>query len=296
MRVLVMGCTGMLGAMVFRYLKKNPNLSVIGTSRVLKECVDNADIVFLDATDHNITYNINWQDFDFIINCIGAIKPTIDENDSHSVLNAIRLNALFPHKLVTLGPKVIHASTDCVFSGIINEFSMPGFRSAYKEDWITDAKDLYGRSKAMGDSSLAMNLRTSIIGPEFGSSKSLLEWFLNQSADGEVQGYTSHHWNGHTTFEWARIVETIIEKDLWQAGTYHIAGDSYTKAELLGLLKEYYEQNGRATASIKPVRRDDCNRTLATNYSTLLSHLHVRSLREQIRDMAERHCKGDFNE
>jgi len=294
MKVLVTGCTGMLGAMVFRYLKKNHHLKVVGTSRMLGDVANNNDVIFLDATDYSIAYNVNWHDFDFIINCIGAIKPTINEKDSASVINAIRLNALFPHKLVTLGPKVIHASTDCVFSGSINEFTMPGFRSAYKEDWETDAKDLYGRSKAMGDSPLAMNLRTSIIGPETGSSKSLLEWFLSQPADGEVQGYTSHHWNGHTTLEYARILETIIEQDLWMSGVYHIAGDSYTKAELLGLLKEYYEQYGRATASIKVVRKDSCNRVLATNYPTLLSKLHVKPLREQIDNMAARHCAGEF--
>ena len=191
-KVLVLGVRGMLGGMVFRYLKKNPNLSVTGTSRVLKDCVDNEDIVFLDAADRHIVYNLEWSSYDYIINCIGKIKPTIDENSPDSVIRAIRINAIFPHKLVMLGPRVIHASTDCVFSGSINEFSMPGFRSAYKEDWITDAKDLYGRSKAMGDSPLAMNLRTSIIGPEWGDGKSLLEWFLSQPADGEVQRSEEH--------------------------------------------------------------------------------------------------------
>ena len=218
-KVLVLGGTGMLGAACLEVLKKNKDLLVTGTSRSERQ-----GLVKFDAISSNLSELIESQNPDWIINCIGVIKPHINEKDSGSILNAIEVNSIFPATLANISEelniKVIQIATDCVYSGRIG---------GYNETELHDAEDVYGKTKSLGEviSSNVMHLRVSIIGPELGRSTSLLEWFRNQPHGQELNGFTDHLWNGVTTYHFARICEGIVSSDNFKSGLHHIIPGDY---------------------------------------------------------------------
>jgi dTDP-4-dehydrorhamnose reductase len=170
--------------------------------------------------------------WDVVVNCIGIIKQREEAKNS---LISITLNSLLPHKLAAVvsewGGRVIHFSTDCVFDGR---------RGHYSEDDISNAEDLYGKSKYLGEVSQAKNaltLRTSVIGRELSGFRSLLEWFLAQQG-GTVKGFKKHIYSGITTLYLSELVAFLIEKwpDLW--GLYQVAADPISKFELLSRIRD----------------------------------------------------------
>ena len=175
----------------------------------------------------------------YIINCIGVIKPKIDESDNASIQNTILTNSYFPLDLQKLsdqrGIKYIQIGTDCVFSGK---------DGSYKEDSYTDAEDLYGKSKIVGEIQGKNKLlsRSSISGPEEGNGYSLMNWFLKNS-DSSVSGYKNHSWNGITTLNFSRVVEGIIMNEDIDFKIQHlIPKNTITKANLLELFKEQFKK------------------------------------------------------
>ena len=164
---------------------------------------------------------------DFIVNCIGVIKPKIDEKNPNSIKETILTNSYFPMELQNLAfenqIKYIQIGTDCVFSGI---------DGSYTESSYMDAKDLYGKSKIVGELE-GMNkylIRSSIIGPEEGKGSSLMNWFLNNTQQ-EVSGYKNHLWNGVTTLNFAKVVEGFILSSEFNFKTQHlIPKNTITKA------------------------------------------------------------------
>jgi dTDP-4-dehydrorhamnose reductase len=189
---------------------------------------------------------------EFVINCIGVVKQTGAGKDP---VNAISINALFPHKLAGCcsknGVRVIHISTDCVFSGRSGQ---------YCEDDNADAEDLYGRTKYLGElreHESALTIRTSIVGRELSGRHGLLEWFLSQG-DGPVPGYARARFSGLTTFELANTIYGIIRSFPTLSGVWHIAGEPITKLDLLRLVNEVYHRN----TSIVPDSAFACDRTL----------------------------------
>jgi len=287
---LVLGVDGMLGHKVYDVLRQDPDLRIYGTTRRMSRLDDNKLFYF------NALYNddcIPWDDFDYIINCIGAIKPHIDEDNPCSVSDAIKLNSLLPQMLAGTSCRVIHASTDCVFSGDATKKFIRTFRNEYLETDDVDASDVYGRSKILGECPHNMNIRVSIIGPQLpdGGPKSLLEWYLAQDPDSTVDGYATHSWNGISTLQWARNAVTIIKGDLWQVGTFHTGSEMFDKAEILQLIKEAYAEHGVETAAIN-VRRDMTPKwmNLRTVEGMFYAELQMLSLREQIKEMAGDHC------
>jgi dTDP-4-dehydrorhamnose reductase len=257
-KVLVLGGTGMLGAACLEVLKKNKNLLVTGTSRSERQ-----GLVKFDAISSNLSELLESQNPDLIINCIGVIKPHINEKDSGSILNAIEVNSIFPAKLANISEelniKVIQIATDCVYSGRIG---------GYNETDLHDAEDVYGKTKSLGEviSSNVMHLRVSIIGPEQGRSTSLLEWFRNQPHGQELNGFTDHLWNGVTTYHFARICEGIVLSDNFKSGLHHIIpGDVVAKSELLKYFAGAYS---RPDITIKEAEsKKKVDRTLKTNDS-----------------------------
>lgn len=221
-RVLILGATGMLGHMVYRYFEQ------LGTYELFNS------VYRTPLNESSIVCNVKDQDAlvslfgrtrpDIVINCIGALVQESKENPA----SAIYLNALLPHVLRDLcnqfQAKLIHISTDCVFSGK---------KGAYTEDDFRDADDVYGRSKALGEifKEPHCTLRTSIIGPELKrSGTGLLHWFLLQS--GEVKGYTNAFWGGVTTLELAKNIHKAIQNDL--NGLFHVTnGTRVSKFDLL---------------------------------------------------------------
>jgi dTDP-4-dehydrorhamnose reductase len=198
---------------------------------------------------------------DFVVNCIGIIKPYINDSDPKQTETAFEINGAFPNRLEAWasknGAKVIQIATDCVFSGT---------KGNYLESSEHDALDVYGKSKSMGEAKGAsmMHLRVSIIGPEVDRNSSLLEWVRNQPQNAEVSGYTDHFWNGITSFHFAKISRGIIEDEIFEPGVFHVLPqDSVTKSELVSLIAKYL---GRSDIKVNPTATGaNINRTLDTS-------------------------------
>jgi dTDP-4-dehydrorhamnose reductase len=188
---------------------------------------------------------------DVLINCVGVIKQR-PEAKSH--IPAIEINALLPHKLAatcqTWGGRLIHFSTDCIFSGK---------RGNYLESDVSDAEDLYGRSKYLGEVAAdgATTLRTSIIGRELEHRQSLLEWLLAQNHK-RISGYTRALYSGVTTNYLARVVERLIADLPHFTGLYQVTAPAISKYELLNLLREAY----RLDIQIVPDTSFHCDRSM----------------------------------
>lgn len=167
-----------------------------------------------------------------VINCVGIIKQLKRSGD---YLESLAMNAALPHRLAKycnlIGARLIHFSTDCVFSGKAGQ---------YREDDSPDASDLYGRSKLLGevDYGSAITLRTSIIGHELASARSLVDWFLGQT--GGVMGFTNAVFSGLPTVEIARVLRNMVVPDTALQGLYHLSGDPINKHDLLRLVAEVY--------------------------------------------------------
>ena len=171
-----------------------------------------------------------------VINCIGVVKQAEAANDP---LISIEVNALFPHRLARLcqgqGVRLIHISTDCVFSGR---------KGNYSENDLSDAEDLYGRTKFLGEVSCegCLTLRTSMIGRELETSYGLIEWFLAQEGK-TVSGYKRAIFSGFSTNALAEIIAKIIAEHAELHGIWHVASEPISKFELLTLVKQVYGLN-----------------------------------------------------
>lgn len=240
--MLVLGASGMLGNAMFRLLSMSPDKDIYGTVRR-----DNARSFFQDSSAGNIISGvdvesdealngvINQVKPDVVINCIGLVKQL---EDAGNPVLAISINALLPHRLAAIcaqhDARLIHFSTDCVFSGS---------KGNYVESDSPDAQDLYGRTKLLGevDYPHAITLRTSIIGHEINSTHGLINWFLSQ--EGEVMGYTHAVFSGLPTCELARVVNEFVLPMPELHGVYHVAAAPVAKFDLLTLVNQQYGKN-----------------------------------------------------
>lgn len=167
-----------------------------------------------------------------VINCVGLVKQLADASDP---LQAIPINAILPHRLARLcglaGARLIQVSTDCVFSGD---------KGGYSEADQPDARDLYGRSKLLGevDYPNAITLRTSIIGPELSGAHGLIGWFLSQA--GPVRGYAKAIFSGLPTVELARVIRDFVLPQPELRGVYHVSAAPIDKLALLRLVAAEY--------------------------------------------------------
>jgi dTDP-4-dehydrorhamnose reductase len=188
---------------------------------------------------------------DVLVNCIGIVKQAAAAKEPFM---SILVNALFPHQLAKLsqeaGIRLIHISTDCVFSGR---------KGNYSENDLSDAEDLYGRTKFLGEVSYkgCLTLRTSMIGRELETSHGLIEWFLSQEGK-TVGGYTQAIFSGFTTNALAEIIARIVDEQREMYGVWHVASDPITKFALLSLVKQVYGLN----IKIEPDEAVVCDRSL----------------------------------
>ena len=169
---------------------------------------------------------------DIVVNCAAILKCRIKEV---GIEEAITVNSLFPHALSGYcekhGIKLIHISTDCVFGGR---------RGGYAESDEHDAFDEYGKTKSLGEPGPATVIRTSIVGEEIGQKRSLLEWVRSQN--GVIKGFVDCRWNGVTCYQLAKIIQKIIDKDLFWRGARHIfSPDTVNKYQLVSLINEIYD-------------------------------------------------------
>lgn len=165
-----------------------------------------------------------------VVNCVGIVKQRPSAKES---IPSLEINALLPHRLAVLcqtaAARLVHLSTDCVFSGK---------EGNYLETDPSDAEDLYGKSKFLGEvhDSHCLTLRTSIIGRELSRRKSLLEWFLAQQ--GTIRGFRRAIYSGFTTLEMSRIIETMLTRYPLASGVYHVSSDPINKFDLLRLFRD----------------------------------------------------------
>jgi dTDP-4-dehydrorhamnose reductase len=255
-KVLILGAGGMLGNIVFKKMRKLEDFFTEGTIRKTSSGFSIEDQLFLRLWFEIKIEDLNngdkfsfWTDLreyieevqpDYIINCIGMIKP-------HSLKNpalTVYINGVFPYQLADVckeyGVKLVHITTDCCFSGKTG---------SYDEFSIHDPEDLYGKTKSVGEPGNCMVIRTSIIGEEIANHSSLVAWVKSQKGK-EVKGFTNHFWNGVTTNQLAENLIQIVKEDLYSEDTFHVtASDSVTKYELLCLLNSCYELQ----LSIEPI-------------------------------------------
>jgi len=245
--VLVLGATGMLGHVVLRYFASRDEYRVLGSARTpasvmrLPAALHDRVIPGIDVENVDMLAGLLAQTQpDVVINCVGLIKQLAQVEDP---LVALPINSLLPHRLARLcalrGARLIHVSTDCVFAGS---------KGMYVEGDPSDAQDLYGRSKFLGevDCPHAVTLRTSIIGPELGTAHGLVGWFLAQQ--GSVKGYAKAIFSGLTTVELARVMYERVLPNAALTGVYHVSVAPIDKCSLLRLVAEVYGK----TIEIRP--------------------------------------------
>lgn len=264
MKILVLGASGMLGNAMVRVLSEQPGWEVHGTIRAAgAKRYFNEEIagrlhsgVDVENSDSLSQAFIRVRP-DVVINCVGLIKQLTEAEDP---LQAIPINALLPHRLARLcelvGARLIHMSTDCVFAGD---------KGNYRESDPADAKDLYGRSKFLGEVAYphTVTLRTSIIGHELQSAHGLVGWFLSQQD--RCSGYTKAIFSGLPTVALAQVIRDVVIPRTDLSGVYHVAAQPISKYELLKLVADVYGKNIEISPSDKLVIDRSLNAERFTN-------------------------------
>ena len=229
MKIVILGSTGLLGNVVGKYF-----LDQFGEDNVFlsyrNEKVSYGKNKFLFNAQTSNLWNI--PECDYAINCIGVIKPFIDKD----LIASIQVNSVFPRILANycskVGTKLIHITTDCVFSGA------NGF---YTEKSLHDCTDTYGKTKSLSEPDNCMVLRTSIIGEEIHKNASLVSWVKSQKGM-EVNGFTNHLWNGITTKQYAKVCEKIIKEGLYEEDLFHIYSPRMvSKHTLVEMINEKFD-------------------------------------------------------
>jgi dTDP-4-dehydrorhamnose reductase len=261
MRILIPGGDGMLGHQLLLHFRNRNAFEVRVTLRRHLSAYEQfglftGDNAFteVDVRDINRVSGVI-EDFrpHVVVNAVGIVKQ---RETAREVAPSLEINALFPHKLALIcrktGARLIHMSTDCVFTGR---------RGCYTEEDIPDAEDLYGRTKFLGElhDEGCVTLRTSIIGLELSGRKSLVEWFLGQR--GTIRGYKRAIYTGLTTMEMARVIERVIMRHDKLNGVWQIASQPISKYELLCRLSE---KLGRRDVLIEEDEQFACDRSLVS--------------------------------
>jgi dTDP-4-dehydrorhamnose reductase len=257
MRILVFGGDGMLGHALVRSWRERHELSVTfrqdeAAYRHLRAFAGATALHGVDARNlQDVIGAVAQARPDAVVNAIGIVKQRATAKES---IPSLEVNALFPHRLSEVcrvaGARLVHLSTDCVFSGA---------KGRYRETDPADATDLYGRSKLLGElhEPHCLTLRTSIIGLELSRKKSLVEWFLAQR--GPIKGFRKAIYSGLTTAEMARAIEHMLLKAPEVGGLWHLASEPIDKFDLLKRLRA---RLGRTDVEIRPDDEFTCDRSL----------------------------------
>jgi dTDP-4-dehydrorhamnose reductase len=277
MKVLILGANGMLGHKVYQVFTEQ-GFDTYGSMRQplsrfkqftlfnRRKIIDTLDVTHADALS-KIIAEVKPQT---VVNAVGVVKQICNE-----VVPAITLNSLLPHQVARLctksKAKLIHVSTDCVFSGT---------RGYYIEEDSPDATDLYGKTKLMGEVEYEnhLTIRTSIIGRELFTKHGLIEWFLSQR--GEVNGYTKAIFSGLSTAEISRTLIKLLDKDA--QGLLNVGTDKIDKCSLLTIAKHEFK---RDDITIHPYDKFVCDRSLDISKMRKLG-ITTPSYREMLREMA----------
>jgi dTDP-4-dehydrorhamnose reductase len=264
MNIIVCGSSGMLGHTVKKFLDNYYSVFKI----------DRSDINLSNVNIQTLTNHLKCllcTDNTVLINCVGLIKQR-----SVSDYDMIDINASFPHKLACvcehLNIKMIHFSTDCVYSGS---------KGMYIETDKHDAADIYGRSKSLGEPRSCSVVRTSIIGEEKNNKLSLVEW-VKSNQNGSIKGFTNHFWNGITCLQAGKLIHEIIQKQLFWSGVRHFHSNTVSKYQLVSIINNIYNLN----IDIVAIQDEtSINRTLSSRFG--MRSINIPSLENQIQEMKE---------
>lgn len=236
MKLLVFGANGMLGHIIWEEANVQ-GLDVFGTMRHIPKAHENLfenDRILLGVEaerEETVLRTLERIHPDVVVNCIGIVKQSPTINDP---IRSIKVNSLFPHVLARhcadVGSHLIHVSTDCVFSGS---------KGYYMESDQPDPADFYGLSKLMGEPNEknVLVLRTSMFGPELGTSYGLLEWFIAQKGK-TVPGFVNSVFSGFYTRSLARLVLQIAVHYPSISGVRHLSAEAINKYELLRRIRD----------------------------------------------------------
>lgn len=288
-RALVLGVTGMLGHVLYDQLGLYGH-EVFGTARSIGRASDTfrqqpVTHVFqgIEASDPDAILGVLAEvQPQVVINCIGVIKQVPAAKDP---VTSISLNALFPHRLAlfcrAVGARLIHISTDCIFSGR---------KGNYLESDSPDADDLYGRSKLLGEviDAHCLTLRTSIIGHELQSSFGLLEWFLAQQ--GTTKGFTQAIFSGFPTVELARIIAEYVIPNPSLNGLYQVSSNPISKYDLLQIVARCYGKE----IHIEPDDSVKIDRSLNSDHFRKDTGYHPPPWEKLVEEMHEHFMKADY--
>jgi len=284
MKVLVLGGDGMLGHKVYQTLVTRHQTaatfqSVRGawtTFPMYERAPAELMLGGVEVGDfHTVVRAMSVLSPQVVINCVGIIKQLEEANDP---ILALTVNSLFPHRLADLcaatGARLIHMSTDCVFSGR---------KGRYTEDDVSDAEDLYGRSKSLGevDRPGCVTIRTSIVGRDFLKRSALLEWFLAQRG-GKVRGYRNAVFSGLTTQALARVMGDVIEHHADLHGVVQVASEPITKLDLLSRIRDAMELD----VTIEPFDDPPCDRSLDPARFVALTGYSIPTWDDMVADLA----------
>lgn len=239
MKVLVIGASGMIGSTVLRVLSEKSDWQVFGSVRDIS-----VKRFFSTAIGERLIAGIDVEQPDLLVKVLDQIRPAVVVNcagltkhkpEADDPLVSIPINTLMTHRLAGMcklvGARLIHVSTDCVFSGE---------KGGYVENDFADARDVYGKSKALGEVLYphTVTLRTSTIGHELQSQYGLLDWFLAQQV--RCKGYTRAIFSGLPTVVFAQVIRDVVIPNKQLSGLYHVAAEPINKYELLTLIAEIY--------------------------------------------------------
>jgi dTDP-4-dehydrorhamnose reductase len=234
MKIIVLGANGMIGSAVFYILSSKKEWDVFGLVRNKKGIPKDTKLNVKKINSLMDIYNvINKLNPHVVINAIGVTKHLSDINDKTS---SIYINSYFPNKLADYcklnNIRLIHISTDCVFSGL---------KGNYNEYDISDANDFYGKTKSLGEinNRESLTLRTSTIGHELFSQNGLLEWFLSQKKS--CQGFSNAQFSGLTNVEFALVIKNYVLTKPSLSGLYNVGGATINKYMLLQIISEVYK-------------------------------------------------------
>ena len=269
-KVMLLGSAGMAGHVLKCELQKISDIielvDVARSSELIRPKIE------MDVTDFmGLKEIINEGDFDFIINCVGILNAFAEDNPDQAIL----VNAYFPHFLESITKKsssrIIHLSTDCVFSGSKGDYIETDFK---------DGLGFYARSKGLGElhNDKDLTIRTSIIGPDLNQDGiGLFNWVINQ--EGVINGFSKAYWSGVTTIQLARsIIEFILQKDS-PAGVVHLTNDEkISKFELLIMIQQVYKLSDIKIVESKEYKtdksivntRDDLTKKIPTYYQMIM--------------------------
>jgi dTDP-4-dehydrorhamnose reductase len=264
--VVVFGSTGMLGHRLCRQLVAE-NVPFVGVSR--REGFDASRPVELEALLGELDPSV-------VVNCIGVVKQ---KSEAKEAVPSILVNALFPHRLAAacrqVGVRLIHLSTDCVFSGRTG---------GYRDSDVPDPIDLYGRSKLLGEvTEGGLTLRTSMIGWELSAHHSLLEWFAGQRGK-KVRGYRRAIFSGLSTPVLAALIVSLSRHDFGLDGVYQVAADPISKYDLLVGLRDAL---GWQDVEIEPDEDFACDRSLDGSRFRQATGFSAPPWAEMLRELAE---------